>query len=399
MGFKEFVALIAAMMAVNALAIDTMLPALPQMGQAMGVASANERQWIISAYTLGFGVAQIFYGTLTDRFGRKPVLLGGLGIYVLCSTLVAFSRSFELVLLARVLQGIGAASTRILAVSIVRDCYAGRLMAQVMSLSLIVFMMVPVLAPSIGQLILLAAPWPWIFAGLSGFGVAVMLWVVLRLPETLHAADRAPLEFFKVVAIFKMILQCRLAVCYTLAMTFIFGGLFGFINSVQQLFTTVFNAPHMFPVVFAVIAMFIAIASLLNARLVERLGMRKLSHTALLGFITLAFIHALVAISGYETIYSFVLLQSGVMFCFGLMAGNFGAISMEPLGHVAGTAASVQGFISTVGGALLGAVIGQSFNGTDVPLTLGFACCSIAALLIVLVAEDGRLFRVGQMIS
>jgi DHA1 family bicyclomycin/chloramphenicol resistance-like MFS transporter len=176
-------------------------------------------------------------------------------------------------------------------------------------------------------------------------------------------------------------------------MTFLFGGLFGFIYSAQQLFTSVFYAPHFFTLIFALIAMFIAAASLLNARLVERLGMRLLSHSALLGFIILACLHALLAQSGHDTIYSFVAFQAGVMFCFGLMAGNFGAIAMEPLGHVAGTAASVQGFISTVGGAVLGSVIGQSFNGTDIPITFGFACYSIAALLIVLLAEKGRLFR------
>ncbi|MDI1364330.1 MAG: MFS transporter, partial [bacterium] len=169
MGFKQFVALIAAMMATNALAIDSMLPALPQIGHALGVASANQHQWIITAYLLGFGVAQLAYGTLADRFGRKPVLLAGLTAYVLFAALCAISTSFEMLLIARALCGVGAAATRVLSVSIVRDCYSGRQMAKVMSLSFIVFLAVPIIAPSVGQAIVLVAPWPWIFGVLAIF--------------------------------------------------------------------------------------------------------------------------------------------------------------------------------------------------------------------------------------
>jgi DHA1 family bicyclomycin/chloramphenicol resistance-like MFS transporter len=397
MGFKEFVGLIAALMATNALAIDSMLPALQQIGSALGVVNPNERQWIISAFMLGFGAAQIFYGTLADRYGRKPVLLWGLGAYVACSLLVVASRSFEVVLLARALQGVAAAATRVVSVSVVRDCYAGRLMSRVMSLAFVVFLGVPILAPSIGQLIMLAGPWRLIFVALALFGAAVFLWVAARLPETLHEEDRTPIAVLQVIATFGVILRNRLSVGYTLAMTVIFGGMLGFINSSQQVFTDVFREPRFFPLIFAGIAACVAAASLVNARLVDRLGMRLLSHAALLGFITLAGIHAAVALSGFETIWSFVVLQSAMMFCFGLIVGNFGAMAMEPLGHVAGTAASAQGFISTVGGALIGFAVGQSFDGTDVPLTLGFAGCGCAALAVVLFAEGGRLFKTQQV--
>jgi DHA1 family bicyclomycin/chloramphenicol resistance-like MFS transporter len=346
---------------------------------------------------LGFGAAQIFYGTLADRYGRKPVLLWGLGAYVACSLLVVASRSFEVVLLARALQGVAAAATRVVSVSVVRDCYAGRLMSRVMSLAFVVFLGVPILAPSIGQLIMLAGPWRLIFVALALFGAAVFLWVAARLPETLHEEDRTPIAVLQVIATFGVILRNRLSVGYTLAMTVIFGGMLGFINSSQQVFTDVFREPRFFPLIFAGIAACVAAASLVNARLVDRLGMRLLSHAALLGFITLAGIHAAVALSGFETIWSFVVLQSAMMFCFGLIVGNFGAMAMEPLGHVAGTAASAQGFISTVGGALIGFAVGQSFDGTDVPLTLGFAGCGCAALAVVLFAEGGRLFKTQQV--
>jgi DHA1 family bicyclomycin/chloramphenicol resistance-like MFS transporter len=393
MGFKEFVGLIAALMATNALGVDAMLPALQQIGTALGVINANEKQWIITSYLLGFGAAQLFYGTLVDRYGRKPVLLWGMAGYVICSLLVAFSWSFEVILLARGLQGVTAAVSRVVAVSIVRDCYAGRLMARVMSLSFIVFLGVPVLAPSLGQLIMLIAPWRWIFVGLAAFGFFVLVWVARRLPETLHERDRTPIALLNVMRTFGLIFANRLWLGYTLAMTLIFGSLIGFINSSQQVFLYVFRAPLLFTTVFAFIAGCIAIASIVNARLVERLGMRMLSHGSLLGFIVIAGIHAAVAFFGYETLWSFIVLQSAMMFCFGLMVGNFGAIAMEPLGHFAGTAASAQGFLSTIGGAVIGFLIGQSYNGSDVPLTMGFVASGLLTLAIVLVTENGKLFR------
>jgi DHA1 family bicyclomycin/chloramphenicol resistance-like MFS transporter len=393
MSFRSFVTLTAALMAVNALAIDSMLPALPEMAETLGIMEANHRQWIVTAYLLGFGVAQIVYGTLSDRFGRRPVLLFGLGLYVLASIAAAFSGSFEAMMWARVAQGIGAAATRVLAVSIVRDCYSGRDMARVMSLAMIVFLAVPILAPSIGQAILWVAPWRWIFGVLTIFGASVMLWAAFRLPETLHEEDRKPIEFHSVVAAFRTTLTTRIAVGYMSAMAFVIGGWFGFINSAQQVFVDVFAAPQLFTVIFALIAGFMAVASLVNSRIVVRLGMRRVSHAALLGYIAFTGTHALIALAGHESLWSFTVLQGGAMFCFGLLAPNFGALAMDPLGHVAGTASSVQGFVTTVGGALIGFYIGQHFDGTVVPLTLGFSLCGLVALGIVLVAEKGRLFR------
>ena len=395
MGFKQFVALIAALMAVNALAIDSMLPALPAIGQSLGIDDENRRQWIVTAYLLGFGAAQIVYGPLADRFGRKPVLLGGIAAYVAFSALAAFSTSFTMLLVARALMGVGAAATRVLAVSVVRDCYSGRDMARVMSLAFIVFLAVPILAPSIGQIIMLFGPWRWVFGGLGLFAAAVMTWTALRLPETLHPADRLPFAPARVAGAFRLALTSRIAVGYMLAMTLVLGALFGFINSAQQIFADTLSAPKLFTSVFAFIAGFMALSSFLNARIVGRLGPRRVSHMALCGFIAVSAIHALVSVSGHETIVSFAVLQAGVMFCFGLVASNFGSLAMEPLGHVAGTASSVQGFVTTFGGALLGFFVGQHFDGTTVPLSIGFVGYGLAALGVVLVAERGRLFGSG----
>ena len=393
LGFVEFVCLIALMMALNALAIDSMLPALPHIGADLNVQSANDRQWVVTAYLLGFGGAQLFYGPLADRFGRKPVLLFGVGVYVLFSLLATLAPTFETLIMARVGQGLGSACTRVLAVSIVRDRYEGRTMARVMSFSFLVFLGVPILAPSIGQMIMLVGPWRWIFAGLGLIGVGLIVWASLRLPETLKPQDRLPIQVKRLASAYKVAVTDRTAVGYTLAMTAITGALFGFINSSQQIFADVFDAEAAFPAIFALIAGGIAVASIVNARLVVKLGSRKISHTALIGFTSISAVHAAVAISGHESIWTFAVLQTLTMFCFGLIAGNFGAMAMETMGHIAGTAASIQGFVSTIVGSLLGFAVGQQFNGTTIPMSVGFTVFGLIALAWVLFAERGRLFR------
>ncbi|KQW82939.1 multidrug effflux MFS transporter [Brevundimonas sp. Root1279] len=396
-GFPEFVALIAMMMALNALAIDSMLPALPAIGDALGVVTENSRQWVITAYLLGFGVTQVIYGPLADRYGRKPVLMIGLSLYVLFSVLAAFAPTFELLIAARVGTGVGAAALRVLAVSIVRDRYSGRTMARVMSLSFLVFLGIPILAPTLGQAILTVAPWPWIFVALAVAGGAFMIWAAIRLPETLHAEDRMPIQVGRIGAAFKEALTNRQSIGYTLASTAITGALFGFINSSQQIFYDVFKAPELFTTVFAMVAGGIAVASLLNARLVERLGSRLISHAALFGFIAAGAAHAAVALAGLETIWTFALLQGLTMFCFGFIAGNFGAMAMEPMGHIAGTASSAQGFVSTTIGSTLGFLIGQQFDGTAAPMAIGVTVMGLTALTFVLIAERGRLFKAKHL--
>ncbi len=392
-GFKEFVALVAAIMAVNALAIDSMMPALALIGHDLGIVAENDRQWVITAYMLGFGAAQLVYGPLADRYGRKPILKISLSIYIVFSVLSALSVSFEMMLAARVFQGIGAAASRVLVISIVRDRFSGRQMARVMSLAMIVFLAVPILAPSLGQLILLVAPWRWIFGGLAVFGAAVMVWIVMRLPETLHPEDRLPLSLPAIARAFKVSLTTRMAVGYMLAMTLVLGGLFGFINSAQQVFVDVFDEPLTFTLNFAVIAGFMALASLTNARIVGKLGTRRVSHTALIGYIAVCAVHTIVVFAGYESLTTFTIFQAVMMFCFGLMAPNFGSMAMEPLGHVAGTGSSVQGFCTTIGGALIGFFIGQAFDNTVKPLMVGFLGCALAGLVVVLITERGRLFQ------
>jgi DHA1 family bicyclomycin/chloramphenicol resistance-like MFS transporter len=392
-GFREFVALVAALMAVNALGIDSMLPALPEMGRALGIVEENKRQWIIAAYMFGFGGAQLIYGPLADRYGRKPLLLASMAMFALMSVLAGFADDFATIIAARVAQGMAAASSRVLSISIVRDCYSGRQMARVMSLTFIVFLAVPIIAPSLGQLIMLFMPWYGIFFFLALFAGTVAVWALVRLPETLHPEDRQAVSATSILAAARVVLGNRYSLGYTIASTLLFGGLLGFINSVQQIFTDIFHAPNKFPIVFAGVASMMAVASATNARIVERLGTRRVSHTALLGFIAVAGVHVAIAVTGNETIWTFAVLQALMMGCFGLAGSNFGSMAMEPLGHIAGTGSSIQGFISTVGGAAIGVVIGQSFNGTTVPVTAGFLILGLLALVTVFVTERGRLFR------
>jgi len=393
MSFVAFVLTMASLQAMAALGVDSMLPNLPAIGATFHLPHENQRQLVITAYLLGFGLAQIVYGSLADRFGRKPVLLAGIAIYVAFSALAAFSPSFELLVAARVLQGIGAAAARALPASIVRDCYSGRQMAKVMSLSFMVFMAVPMAAPSLGQAIALIASWRWVFGVLTLFGAGVAVWVAFKLPETLHEEDRTPIVASRMAHNFAVVLRSRTGMGYSAAMTFMFGALFGFVNCVQQIFEDVFKAPGLFPAAFALMAGFMSLSSLLNAKWVGRLGMRPLSHWALIAFIVISSLHAAVVLTGHETIVTFALLQAAAMFGFGLVSGNFGAMAMEPMGHVAGAAASLQGTLTALGGSLIGFFIGQSFNGTAAPITLGYALCGVMALICVLFAERGRLFH------
>ncbi|RVT95125.1 MFS transporter [Sphingomonas crocodyli] len=393
MRFGEFVALMAMVMAVNALGVDMMLPALPALGAELGVTVENHRQWVIAIYMAGFSVMQLVYGPLADRYGRRPILIATIATYALMSLIASVAASFALLLIARLLQGMASASTRVLSVSVVRDCYGGRTMARVMSLCTMVFLAVPILAPSLGQLVLLFAPWRGIFYALAGFSGLVALWVALRLPETLHPEDRRAITVGSIATAMKQTVTNRYSLGYTLCIGCMFTCIMSFINSAEQVFVDVFDMERGFPLVFAGIAGTMAVAALVNSRIVERYGMRKVSHTALIGIIAINLIHLAVIFTGHETIVTFAVLQGLMMFFFNLTGSNFNAMAMEPMAHIAGTASSVQGFLSTMLGVIAGFFVGQAFNGTTLPLVLGFTGAGVTALVIVLIVERGRLFH------
>lgn len=395
MGRTEFICLAAALMALNALAIDIMLPGLQEIGASLGVDNENHRQYVISAYLIGFGVAQLFYGPIADRFGRRKPMLFGLAIYILSSIAVVFIPSFAGLLVLRFIQGIGSAATRVITISIVRDIYGGRQMAEVMSLIMMVFMVVPVIAPGTGQIVLFFGDWHLIFGFMAAIAAVVSTWMYMRLPETLHAKDVRPLTLSSVLGGFKIVLTNRVALCYTIASTIIFGALFGFINSAEQVYKGIYGLGAWFAAAFAGVALFMAASSFLNSKLVGRFGMRKLSHGSLLLFIAITFIWLMAQIFGPQPMpfVLFIAMFALAMFQFGLIGSNFNSLAMEPLGHVAGTASSVIGFMSTIGGSLIGAVIGQAFDGTALPMVAGFCVVSVLGLVFVLIGEKGVLFQ------
>ena len=392
----EFIALVAALMAVNALAIDVMLPALPYMGEALGISNENERQFVVTAYMLGMGIAVLGFGPLTDRFGRRAPLLIGVGIYVIAAIVAAFAPNFTMLLVLRFIQGMGAASVRVISQAVVRDRYSGREMAEVMSLTFMVFMAIPIVAPGIGQILLLTGPWQSIFIFMGGLALALWVWTYIRLPETLPLDQRRPLSATGIFESFRLVFTNRVAISYGLAGMFLFGALFGFITSAQQIYVDIYGLGVYFPVAFAAMAGLMAISSFTNSRVVRRFGMRRLSHGAMLIFTLFSGIWLVLALNDLLPLWLFFSLLSIVMFCFGWSASNMNSLSMEPLGKVAGTAASVFGFIQTVGGAVIGSITGQLFDGTTVPTAAGYFLMGVMALVFILIAENGRLFGVGE---
>jgi len=393
MGFPEFVVVIASIMALNPLAMDMMLPALPDIASAFHITAANRPQAVLSTFLIGFGLGQFVTGPLSDHFGRRPVLVDGMALYCIASVVAITASSFETLLLARLLQGLGTSATRVIATSIVRDCYSGRRMASVMSLAMMVFIAVPVISPSLGQAVLLLTQWRGIFVVLMLYGALALIWSALRMPETLPVTERKSLAIRDVLAAFRQTVTNRQTLGYALAAGLVLGSLFAFVFSSQQVFTGIYGLGHYFPLAFAAIAIGTAAAGFLNARFVGRLGMRVISHGALTGFVAVAGIMLLAAKLQMLPLPLFVVLSALMMFAFGLMMANFTSLAMEPQGHIAGTASSFYGSITTLVGIGVGTAIGQAYDGTLLPFATGFFLCTLASMAVVLVVEKGRLFR------
>jgi len=391
MAFGEFVGFIAACMALSAMSIDIMLPALPLLHADFKLTDPNQAQAVVAFFLIGTGFSQLFYGPLADRFGRKPILIVGLALFTLAGILTMVADSFAALLAARVLQGIGVGAPRVMAVSLVRDRYAGARMAKVMSLAVMVFMIVPVLAPSLGQLVLMVTPnWHWVFGTLVVAGIALMVWTVIRLSESLPLERRRPLTPRSVYSAYRQTLTTRRCVGYMVALSLIFGAHIGFINSSQQIFVDVFDAGRTFPLLFAAIALTTGMAAFVNAKLVRRIGMRRIVVNGLVAIVVINLFHLGIDLAGHETLLVFMLLQGASVFTFGLLASNLNALAMEPMGHIAGTASSVIGFTSTIGGAMIVLTIGLMFNGTVIPLNGAYVALALASLVIAYYTEHPK---------
>ncbi len=388
--------MIAALMSLNALAIDVMLPALPAMGNELGVATENDRQLVIVAFVLGMGSGQLIFGPLSDAFGRKPVLVASLLGYVVFGAACALPGSFEQLVVFRALQGLVAAGARVTALSVVRDQAAGPKMARIMSFVMTVFMIVPIVAPSIGVVILKGGSWRAIFWALVLFGVTLCVWLVIRLPETLKPGARRSLRLRDIAKDYVEVVKHPVTRAYTVATGLVFGALFAFISSSEQIFRS-FGRAETFPYFFGGVASAMAVASILNARFVERVGTRRLSHGALVTFIGVQVVYAGIYFSGHEGFWPYYLCTGASFFTFSMMGANFNAMALEPLGHVAGTASAALGFTSTTISGVLGGLVAARFDGTPLPIVAGFAVLGICALLVVTVGQ--RSARVPSLSS
>ncbi|MEZ4339660.1 MAG: multidrug effflux MFS transporter [Sandaracinaceae bacterium] len=389
----ELVSMVAALMSLNALAIDVMLPALGAVASDLGVTNPNDQQLVVVAYVLGFGFPQLVFGPLADRFGRRPVLAVAIVGYTVSGFACMAAPTFGALLALRFVDGVFAAGCRVIAVTLVRDLFAGRNMAKVMSLVMTVFMIVPVIAPAIGQGVLFIAPWQWCFGVLGVAGMAMLAWTMLRLPETLAVEARRPLSVRATLGAYGAILKSRPTFGYMLASGVIFGALFGYISASEQIFREVFDQGDSFALWFAAVATVLAAMNFTNSRLVSRFGMRRLSHVALIGFTSVAALLLGVTFAFGDHLALFFPLFTICFAFFGLIGANFNAMAMEPLGKVAGTASAAYGFATTTLSAVVGGLIGRAYDGTTRPLLIGYVALGATSLVIVLIVERGRLFR------
>jgi len=387
LSFAEFVSLMAATMALGALGVDLMLPALGTIGRELNAPNSNELQWIIDVFLIGNGVGQLFYGPMADRFGRRPILLWTLCAYVLMSLLAGFSQSLHQLLLARLFQGVAVAASAVVIRSVIRDCYSGNKLASVTSTVLLVFLIAPVIAPNLGQWLLHIMNWQGLFSILAGSGFLVTFWMFLRLPETLNPNHRRSLRPREILAGYGYVLRHRAAVAYTLSSTLMFGALIGYVSTVPQIFNDAFKAPERMGITFSMTATAMAVGALINSQIVERFGMRRVSYWSLRGYIAVTFIHIIVSLAFNEGILIFTALQAVTMACSALTTSNYNALAMQPMGALAGSAASLQGVTATIGGGIVAATIGSFWHGAIFTLPLGTFIAGVLTLLLVRYAE------------
>jgi DHA1 family bicyclomycin/chloramphenicol resistance-like MFS transporter len=391
LGETELIWMMALLMALQAFGIDAILPALDDVAASMAI-EGNDRQFIIGVYLLTAGIGALVPGALADRFGRRPILLGSIAFYIALSIASALATTFEGLIAIRAAQGFFGAGIVALPPAIIRDRVGGDRMARMMSLIFVIFLMVPAVAPSIGQLILLVADWRAIFLAMAVQGVVIFTWVYFRLPESLTEENRQEIRPRIIAGNMARALSLPSVIGYVFGGAIVFGALFGFINSSQQLISESFGAPDLFPIVFGICAGSMALASWSNSRIVERFGARRVSHTALFAFIAVASVQVWFAFQPDETLWQFVPLMAINMMLLGFIGSNFGSIAMNPFFAIAGAASSVQSSVRITLAAVLGAAIGYAYDGTPQPLALSLLAAGLVCLGLVLFSEKGKLF-------
>lgn len=386
----EFTLLIALLMSIVAMSIDALLPALGFISQEIVLSHANQAQYIISALFLGMALGQLICGPLSDATGRKKILYAGISLFLVGSVICFFAQDINTLLFGRFIQGLGVAGPYVSAISIVRDKYTGNEMARIMSLVMMIFIMVPALAPSIGQAVLLVSSWRYIFVLYIVYALIIGIWIFIRLEETLPKEYRIPFTTRGFIDGFKEVISNYTTMCYTLCMGLFFGSFLGYLNSSQQIFQELFNTGKLFTVYFGLLALVFGVASLVNARFVQKWGMDYLCNRAVLGIIFSSGIFLATILLLPVTLWIFLAYAAVLFFCFGLVFGNVNAMAMEPMGHVAGIASAIIGATSSILSMLIGTAIGQMYNNTLIPVTSGFLILGLAALLILHLARSRK---------
>lgn len=394
-----FVGLLASAMALNSAALSIVIPSMPGIGAAFDVADPNAPQAILSIYLIGFGLGQPFVGVLGDRWGRKPILLGGLAIFAIATWICARSPDLLTLLIARFVQGFASASPRVIGLASIRDCYAGRTMARVTSLTMMVFMIVPVVAPSVGQLLVVVGSWRSTFDLMAVGAVVVVVLCAVWLPETLPRHNRRMITWSVLSRSIRGIVGCRQTIGYTLAAGAFYGAVLGFMNSSEQILVETLGLGKWYTLALMAVSACVCLAALFNARVVERLGMRKLTHGAACLYLGISAVMVTLAIYDVLSVAVFLALISGAFVLMGVVFANFNALAMEPQVEVAGMASALVGAVSIILGATIGHVVGQAYDGTIVPLAFGFLFCASVTLTIVIITERGKLFGADVVIS
>lgn len=388
LGQPEFIAMIAMLFATIAFSIDSMLPALPTIAAELSPDAPNKAQLILTSFVLGMGLGTLFAGPLSDSFGRRRIIVLGSILYCVAAAVAYFAPTLETVLLARVVQGLGAAGPRVVSLALVRDLYKGRDMARVVSFAMMIFTLVPAIAPLAASGVISAFGWRSIFITFVGFSALSMVWMLTRQPETLPVENRRPFRAAPLLAALREVLSHRTIVTTITVQTLILGALFGTLSTAQPIIDVQFGRGAAFPWWFALVALCAGTASPTNAVLVGRLGMRYLITATLIGQIILSALMLAATLSGLLTetlaFAAFIIWMVGVFAMAGLTLGNLNALALEPVGHIAGMAASVMGSISTVFAVALAAPIGLAFNGSYLPLVLGVAVMAMASLGLML---------------
>lgn len=387
-GPNEFVALMALLMSIVAISIDAMVPALGMMGADLGVVEANHVQYVIGFIFVGMAMGQLVSGPLSDAVGRRNVVFATMTLYLLGSVICYFAGDLQTVLFGRFLQGLGVSGPYVASISIVRDKYHGRQMAKMMSLIMMIFIMVPAVAPSLGQGILYLADWRAIFGMYILYSVVIIGWMALRMDETLPKTKRVPFKLKNLVHGVGKVFGTHTTRWYMVCIGFVFGGLMGYLNSCQQIFQEMYNVGDWFAICFGGLALAFGASSMVNAKLVEKMGMRPLCKRAMVSNIVLSGVFLAVNLVMVPPLWMFLLYAALVFFSFGMLFGNLNALAMEPMGSIAGLASAIIGAFSSVISLVAGIVIGQAYDGTLVPLAAGFLVMGAAAFGAFMMARE-----------